>query len=79
MGNLSLKNVFFIGGFRKDFEAGLKKSTFKGQYHLFEEYNQDCCKQIKPILNENNFLAVKASRALKLERVVDDLKHEVLA
>lgn len=78
VGNLSFKNVFFIGGFRTDFEVGLKKSAFKGQYYLFEEYSKGCGKQIMSLLNENNFLAVKASRGLKLERVVDDLKPEVL-
>lgn len=78
VGNLSVKNVFFIGEFRKYFEIGLKKSDFKGQYHLFEDYSKDCGKKIMSILNENNFLAVKASRGLKLERVVNDLKHEVI-
>ncbi len=78
VGSLSFKNIFFIGGFRTDFEAGLKKSSFKGRYYLFKEYSQDCCKKIMSVLNENNFLAVKASRGLKLERVVDDLKLEVI-
>lgn len=77
VGNLSFKNVFFVGGFQSDFEAGLKKTPFKGKYHLFEEYNRKCGKKIAELLNENNFLAVKASRGMKLERIVDDLKVEV--
>ena len=77
VGNLSFKNVFFVGRFQSDFETGLKKSCFKGKYQLFKEYNKECGKQIAGLLNENNFLAVKASRGVKLERVVDDLKLEV--
>jgi len=76
VGNLSFKNVFFIGNFQKDFLAGLKKSSFDGKYHLFKEYNRECGKKISGFLNKNNFLAVKASRDLRLERVVDDLKVE---
>lgn len=78
VGSLSFKNVFFVGSFQKDFEDGLKKSSFKGKYHLFKEYNRECGRQMAGLLNENNFLAVKASRAVGLERVVDDLK-EVLS
>ena len=78
VGSLSFKNVFFVGAFQTDFEAGLKKSSFNGKYHLFKEYSRECCRQITGLLNENNFLAVKASRSVQLERVVDDLK-EVLS
>ena len=77
VGDLSFKNVFFVGSFQEDFLAGLKKSSFKGKCHLFKEYSQECSKLIAGLLNENNFLAVKASRGVKLERVVDDLKIEV--
>lgn len=76
VGNLSFKNVFFIGSFQKDFLAGLKKSSFDGKCHLFEEYSRECGKKIAGLLNENSFLAVKASRGLRLERVVGDLKVE---
>lgn len=79
VGNLSFKDVFFVGAFQKDFEDGLKRSLFKGKYHLFKEYGHECCRRIAGLLNENNFLAVKASRGMRLERVVDDLKSEVLS
>ena len=79
VGNLSFKNIFFIGTFQKDFTAGLKQSLFKGKYYLFKEYGRECGRQIAGLLNENNFLAVKASRGMRLERVIDDLKSEVLS
>ena len=79
VGSLSFKNVFFIGAFQKDFTDGLKQSSFNGKYHLFKKYGRECCKQIASLLNENNFLAVKASRGMRLERVLDDLKLEVLS
>ena len=79
VGSLSFKNVFFIGAFQKDFEEGLKRSLFKGKYRLFKEYGHECVRQMASLLNENNFLAVKASRGMRLERVVDDLKSEVLS
>ena len=79
VGSLSFKNVFFVGAFQKDFLTGLKKSSFKGKCSLFKEYHQECGQQIAGLLNENNFLAVKASRSVRLERVVDDLKREVLS
>ncbi len=78
-GLISCEHMFFIGDFRADFENGLKKSPFKGRCYLFEEYSQDCCKKIMSVLNENNFLAVKASRGLRLERVVEGLKCEVFS
>jgi len=74
VGNLSFKHVFFVGGFQKDFEAGLRRSSFKGKCHLFQEYIRECGEKIADLLNDGNFLAVKASRGMRLERVVDDLR-----
>ena len=73
-GSLSVSSVFYVGHYRFDFEKGLKKASFKGSYQSFEKYN----KEILPLLKSGEVLAIKASRGVGLNRVIEDMKKDTL-
>lgn len=73
----SFHALFFIGQYRFDFEKGLKKGKFKGNYELFEKHSLQCSQKILSNLGSASFLALKASRGLKFERIIENLNSLV--
>ncbi len=69
-GRLFVPSIFYIGRYRLDFEQGLKEVSFKGNYELFESYDQKQVSRILSDLNDGDILAVKASRGVGLDRVM---------
>ena len=71
---LPIAYLFYIGRYRHDFEQGLKQAQFKGRYELFEQYDSKCRKRMASVLKPFSCFALKASRGLYFERIINDLK-----
>ena len=71
---LSVSSIFYIGRFRLDFEKGLKYASFNGNYKLFKSYDRRQNLRILSSLNDEDILAIKASRGVCLDRVMADIK-----
>ena len=69
------KKIFFIGSYRFDFEKGLKEAGCIGGFELWESYNKGQCQEIISAMKGAWGLALKASRALQFEKIVEDLKR----
>ena len=66
--------VFFIGQYRFDFENGLKDMKVCTNYELYETFQKGLGLKILSVLKPSSRLALKASRNLKLERVLKEIK-----
>ena len=66
--------VFYIGQYRFDFENGLKDMKVRVNYELYEKFQKGLGLKILSVLKPSNRLALKASRGLRLERVVEEIK-----
>ena len=71
---LNLKHLCFIGKHRFDFEKGLKDGGFQGNYTLFNTLSKKSVECLLPFLSPPVTLALKASRGLKLEKLVEELE-----
>ena len=67
--------VFFIGQYRFDFERGLKDMKVHTNYELHETFQKGLGLKILSVLKPSSRLALKASRNLRLERVVEEIKE----
>ena len=66
--SLNLRYIFFIGKYRLDFEKGLTTST---PYKLYENFSKEAGKEISSILKPNDVFALKASRGMQFERLLE--------
>lgn len=62
--------VWFMGPHRADFEAGLKADGFSKTYFVSDTYEESVARQVGSMLNPTDIAVVKGSRAMKMERVL---------
>ncbi|MFK8138776.1 MAG: UDP-N-acetylmuramoyl-tripeptide--D-alanyl-D-alanine ligase [Bdellovibrionales bacterium] len=73
IGNDSFKSVHFFGSNFKHFQAALKNNGFKESGVFSATYEQVLARNIQPMIEPGDTLFVKASRGIRLERILDDL------
>ena len=62
--------VWFIGPSKADFEQGMKLSQFQKTVYLSDSYEQGLASRIGSVLNDQDIVALKGSRGMKLEQVL---------
>ncbi|MCY4320819.1 MAG: UDP-N-acetylmuramoyl-tripeptide--D-alanyl-D-alanine ligase [Bdellovibrionaceae bacterium] len=70
---LEARCVFFIGEYSALIEEELKKNNFKGKFKAYKTYNKTLLTDLKKELKTGDFLGLKASRSLALERLAFNL------
>lgn len=70
---LKARFVVFVGEYGEIVKNALQEKGFKGAFVSTEAYNKQILSQLKKELKTGDFLAVKASRNLKLEELIFDL------
>ncbi|MBC6415852.1 MAG: UDP-N-acetylmuramoyl-tripeptide--D-alanyl-D-alanine ligase [Bdellovibrionales bacterium] len=73
---LSSKVIFFIGENSSLIEKELRKQSYKGFFKAFKTYSLDCVSFLKKTWKQGDFVGIKASRSLALERLVFDLSGQ---
>lgn len=66
-----------FGEYNKAFEEGFKSST-KAEYKAFEDYSEGVKYLVNEYLKEGDTVLVKASRSMKFEKIVEELKKNNL-
>ncbi len=70
VGKVGFAKVFFYGEDVESFKAGLEASQFSGQSFMNADYSIQMADQLSQDLQTGDFLVFKASRGLKLERML---------
>ena len=66
--------IFYIGQYRFDFENGLKDMKVQTSYELYEKFQKGLGLKILSVLKPSSRLALKASRGLRFERILEEIK-----
>lgn len=74
--NTDAEIVCFIGPSAKDFEAGLKNSGFSKKYVISDTYEDSLALKIQSMLQPSDIVAMKASRGMRLERMLKAWKPD---
>ncbi len=74
VGRSLLDYVWFMGPSFKDFKQGLESSGFSKNIEISEGYKETLATDLRNMLNEGDIVAIKGSRAMKLERVLQVLE-----
>lgn len=72
---LQSRFVAFIGNYAGLVEEQLRQKGFKGRFVSSKTYDKQILSSLKEELSPKNLLAIKASRSLKLERLLFDLTN----
>lgn len=67
---LNPEGIWFIGASAKDFERGIQAVGFKNKLMISNTYEDSLAMQMASMLEPNDLVAIKGSRGMKLERVV---------
>jgi len=67
--------LFFIGNFAKIYEAGVKETGLKREVYCFENSEKAKLK-IQEILKEGDLILIKGSRAIEMEKIVEEIKYQ---
>ena len=70
LGNIDVDLVLFFGPSAKDFEAGLKNAYFSKSIFISDTYEEELAKKVGDMINPTDVVVMKASRGMKLERVL---------
>lgn len=70
VGLSGFKKVFFYGEDVESFKKGLSNSGFQGHSFLEHEFHPSLAQKLSSDIQKNDFLVFKASRGLKLERML---------
>lgn len=74
VGSSGVQTFYYLGAQGKHVAVGLKSSGYKGTFWMSESYNKDFVSKIfSAIKYPDDVLALKASRGLRLERLLEDL------
>ena len=79
LGNIDVELVLFFGPSAKHFEAGLKNAYFSKTYFISDTYEEELAKKVGTMLNPSDVIVMKASRGMKLERVLHAWDPEIKA
>ena len=66
-------SIWYIGDYGKSFEEALKNKSYQGKFLRTEDYEKTYLVQIKKELQGGDFVGLKASRGIGLERALFDL------
>ncbi|MCC7404385.1 MAG: UDP-N-acetylmuramoyl-tripeptide--D-alanyl-D-alanine ligase [Bdellovibrionales bacterium] len=69
-GNIDAHTIWFIGPSQAAFERGVKRTEFKNTLLLSDSYKEELASRIGSMLNDQDIVAIKGSRGMKLERVI---------
>lgn len=69
VGKMDFQKIWFIGESFQDFEAGLKKSNFKGEINLSQDVEPLIAKRLLNGFKSGDMVAIKGSRFMKMERI----------
>lgn len=69
-GKSGFQQVYFIGDFHQDFEAGLKVSGYTGEKFIQSQFDQAQGEQLKSSLKSGDFVVIKGSRGAETERFI---------
>ena len=72
VGCTDIEAIWFVGPSGQAFEAGLKKAYFEKTYFISDTYKESLASQMASMLQPDDIVAVKGSRGMKLEQVVQD-------
>lgn len=70
VGQAGFAKVFFYGEDVESFNRGLKRSSYKGLAHTQKDFSDSLAHELSRNLTPGDFLVFKASRGLKLERML---------
>ena len=70
---LESRFVAFVGNYAELVKQSLKEQGFTGIFVSAENYNPNILSKLQKELKKGDFLAIKASRSLKLEQLLFDL------
>ncbi len=66
--------LFFVGNYANIYESGVKESGLKREIYCFE--NSDKAKfKIQEALKEGDIVLIKGSRAIKMEKIIEEIKY----
>lgn len=63
--------IWYVGHYSQDFKRGLMSAGFDKSLMISDSYDDKLAKQLTSMLGPSDIVAVKASRALKLERLLE--------
>ena len=67
--------LFFIGNYAKIYESGAKETGLEKEIYCFE--NSDKAKfKIQEILKEGDVILIKGSRAIEMEKIIEEIKYQ---
>jgi len=67
--------LFFIGNYANIYESGVKESGLKREIYCFESSDKAKFK-IQEILREGDIILIKGSRAIKMEKIIEEIKYQ---
>lgn len=70
-GQLQPEALWYIGQYADCFKAGVDSSGFKKNLMISDSYDDELAKQLSSMVGPDDIVAIKASRALQLERLVE--------
>ncbi|MBX7232359.1 MAG: UDP-N-acetylmuramoyl-tripeptide--D-alanyl-D-alanine ligase [Bdellovibrionales bacterium] len=71
--------VVFMGSDSSHFLSGLKKENFSKTYFVLEHYDENVIEKVKNLLHPTDFVVIKGSRGMKMEKVLQAWKAQDLA
>lgn len=74
VGRANFDEVCFVGPSAAEFAAGLRSAGFKKTPVLSVTYEQNLAVTKLPVLDEKDFVLIKGSRGMQLEKALEDLK-----
>jgi UDP-N-acetylmuramoyl-tripeptide--D-alanyl-D-alanine ligase len=72
--NTDIEAIWFVGPSCRAFEAGLKRAYFEKTYFISDTYQESLASQMASMLKPDDIVAVKGSRGMKMEKVVQDFQ-----
>lgn len=73
MSKLPFKHVFYLGEMNKIVESELLKNNFSGTFYGKEKYDLSLSVELKKVLNPQSFVVLKASRGIKIEKIINEI------
>lgn len=70
-GSVFPDTIWFVGQYQREFEAGLKTAGFDKNLFLSNTYEQNLALKIGSVLNQEDIVVIKGSRAMQLEQILE--------
>ncbi|MCB0366789.1 MAG: UDP-N-acetylmuramoyl-tripeptide--D-alanyl-D-alanine ligase [Bdellovibrionaceae bacterium] len=70
VGNIDVDTLWFIGPSHAAFERGVRRTEFRKNLFISDTYKEELATRIGSMLNDQDIVAIKGSRGMKLEQVI---------